>query len=270
LLGKQITVEEALQREQNNSQCLSVNNLTSRVHKREIVRDVSLTVYPGEIVGLLGPNGAGKSTLFNTISGLKFPTKGNVLIDGTDVSNFPLYLRAQHGLGLLPQESSIFQGLTVEQNIMAALEVKYKEKSLCQQNLENLLATFAIEEIRTSKGSNLSGGQRRRVEFARCFAGKPKYILLDEPFAGLDPIIIKEITKNIRTLVDFGVGIMIIDHNILATLAVVDHVYVLLDGKIITHGTPDQVSSNQIVREHYLGTDFKLDYQIQYQGYHGT
>ncbi|MCY4184678.1 MAG: LPS export ABC transporter ATP-binding protein [Rhodobacteraceae bacterium] len=263
-------MEEALQREQNNSQCLSVNNLTSRVHKREIVRDVSLTVYPGEIVGLLGPNGAGKSTLFNTISGLKFPTKGNVLIDGTDVSNFPLYLRAQHGLGLLPQESSIFQGLTVEQNIMAALEVKYKEKSLCQQNLENLLATFAIEEIRTSKGSNLSGGQRRRVEFARCFAGKPKYILLDEPFAGLDPIIIKEITKNIRTLVDFGVGIMIIDHNILATLAVVDHVYVLLDGKIITHGTPDQVSSNQIVREHYLGTDFKLDYQIQYQGYHGT
>ncbi|MYJ88062.1 MAG: ATP-binding cassette domain-containing protein, partial [Rhodobacteraceae bacterium] len=162
------------------------------------------------------------------------------------------------------------QGLTVEQNIMAALEVKYKDKSLCRQYLENLLTTFAIEEIRTSKGSNLSGGQRRRVEFARCFACNPRYILLDEPFAGLDPIIIKEITKNIRTLVEFGVGIMIIDHNILATLAVVDHVYILLDGEIITHGTSDQVSSNQVVREHYLGTDFKLDYQIQYQGYRGT
>lgn len=263
-------MEEALQKDRDKSQCLSVNNLTSRVHKREIVRDVSLEVYPGEIVGLLGPNGAGKSTLFNTISGLKFPTRGNVLIDGIDVSNLPLYLRAQQGLGLLPQESSIFQGLTVEQNIMAALEVKYKDKSRCRQYLENLLTTFAIEEIRTSKGSNLSGGQRRRVEFARCFACNPRYILLDEPFAGLDPIIIKEITKNIRTLVEFGVGIMIIDHNILATLAVVDHVYILLDGKIITHGTPDEVSSNQVVREHYLGTDFKLDYQIQYQGYRGT
>ena len=263
-------MEEALQKDRNQSQCLSVNNLTSRVHKREIVRDVSLEVYPGEIVGLLGPNGAGKSTLFNTISGLKFPTRGNVLIDGIDVSNLPLYLRAQQGLGLLPQESSIFQGLTVEQNIMAALEVKHKDKSRCRQYLENLLTTFAIEEIRTSKGSNLSGGQRRRVEFARCFACNPKYILLDEPFAGLDPIIVKEITKNIRTLVEFGVGIMIIDHNILATLAVVDHVYILLDGKIITHGTPDEVSSNQIVREHYLGTDFKLDYQIQYQGYRET
>ncbi|MCY3674096.1 MAG: LPS export ABC transporter ATP-binding protein [Paracoccaceae bacterium] len=263
-------MEESLQRDRNHSHCLSVNNLTSRINKREIVRDVSLSVYPGEIVGLLGPNGAGKSTLFNTISGLKFPIRGNVLIDGIDVSNLPLYLRAQHGLGLLPQESSIFQGLTVEQNIMAALEVKYKDKSLCRQYLENLLTTFAIEEIRTSKGSNLSGGQRRRVEFARCFACNPRYILLDEPFAGLDPIIIKEITKNIRTLVEFGVGIMIIDHNILATLAVVDHVYILLDGEIITHGTSDQVSSNQVVREHYLGTDFKLDYQIQYQGYRGT
>ncbi|MXZ49277.1 MAG: LPS export ABC transporter ATP-binding protein, partial [Rhodobacteraceae bacterium] len=247
-------MEESLQRDRNHSHCLSVNNLTSRINKREIVRDVSLSVYPGEIVGLLGPNGAGKSTLFNTISGLKFPIRGNVLIDGIDVSNLPLYLRAQHGLGLLPQESSIFQGLTVEQNIMAALEVKYKDKSLCRQYLENLLTTFAIEEIRTSKGSNLSGGQRRRVEFARCFACNPRYILLDEPFAGLDPIIIKEITKNIRTLVEFGVGIMIIDHNILATLAVVDHVYILLDGEIITHGTSDQVSSNQVVREHYLGT----------------
>ncbi|MCY4101425.1 MAG: LPS export ABC transporter ATP-binding protein [Rhodobacteraceae bacterium] len=263
-------MEESLQRDRNHSHCLSVNNLTSRINKREIVRDVSLSVYPGEIVGLLGPNGAGKSTLFNTISGLKFPIRGNVLIDGIDVSNLPLYLRAQHGLGLLPQESSIFQGLTVEQNIMAALEVKYKDKSLCRQYLENLLTTFAIEEIRTSKGSNLSGGQRRRVEFARCFACNPRYILLDEPFAGLDPIIIKEITKNIRTLVEFGVGIMIIDHNILATLAVVDHVYILLDGEIVTHGTSDQVSSNQVVREHYLGTDFKLDYQIQYQGYRGT
>lgn len=224
-------------------------------------------VYPGEIVGLLGPNGAGKSTFFSSISGLRFPSRGSVFIDGTDVSNMPLYRRARFGLGLLPQESSIFQGLTVEQNILAALEVKFKNKTKRQQVLENLLTTFAIEEIRKSKGSNLSGGQRRRVEFARCFACEPKYILLDEPFAGLDPIIVKEITKNIRTLVSFGVGVMIIDHNILATMAVVDHVYILLDGKIITHGTPDEVSSNEVVREHYLGTDFKLNYQIEYQGY---
>ncbi len=260
-------MEESLQNDQNSSKCLSVNNLTTRVHKRDIVRDVSLTVYPGEIVGLLGPNGAGKSTFFSSISGLRFPIKGSVFIDGEDVSNMPLYLRAQYGLGLLPQESSIFQGLTVEQNILAALEVKYKDRTKRQQILENLLVTFAIEEIRTSKGSNLSGGQRRRVEFARCFACEPRYILLDEPFAGLDPIIVKEITKNIRTLVSFGVGIMIIDHNILATLSVVDHVYILLDGKIITHGTPEEVSSNEVVREHYLGSDFKLDYQIRYQGF---
>ncbi len=260
-------MEDTSQQTSDSSKCLSVNNLTTRVHKRDIVRDVSLNVYPGEIVGLLGPNGAGKSTFFSSISGLRFPRNGSVYIDGINVSNMPLYRRAKFGLGLLPQEASIFQGLTVEQNVMAALEVKYKNKTKRNQLLENLLNTFAIGEIRTSKGSNLSGGQRRRVEFARCFACQPKYILLDEPFAGLDPIIVQEITKNIRTLVSFGVGIMIIDHNILATLAVVDHVYILLDGKIITHGTPEEVSSNQVVREHYLGHDFKLDYQIQYQGF---
>ncbi len=235
---------------------LEIKNIGKSYQNRRVVRDVSLEVSAGEIVGLLGPNGAGKTTSFYIITGLVSCDYGQVLIDDMDVTQLPMYKRARLGVGYLPQESSIFRGLNVEQNINAVLEVCEPNEETRQHRLEELLAEFSISHLRHSAAVALSGGERRRLEIARCLASNPKFLLLDEPLAGIDPIAVSEIKELITQLKKMGLGILITDHNVRDALSIIDKAYILHDGVVLMHGTPNQVVQNKAVRDVYLGENF--------------
>jgi lipopolysaccharide export system ATP-binding protein len=238
---------------------LSARNLSKKYRRREVVRDVSLDVHEGEIVGLLGPNGAGKTTSFHMVVGLIPCDNGSIFLDGQEISYLPMDRRARLGLGYLPQESSIFRKLSVEDNILAILETRTDiTADDAKRQLEELLQEFHISHLRGSLGMSLSGGERRRVEIARALAVNPKFLLLDEPFAGIDPISIADIQRIISYLSDRGLGILITDHNVRETLGSCDRAYIVNDGRIIAEGTPDQILANEHVRDIYLGNQFRM------------
>jgi lipopolysaccharide export system ATP-binding protein len=226
--------------------------------KRRVVRNVSLKLQRGEAVGLLGPNGAGKTTTFHILAGLLPADEGNVQIDGRDITGLPVFQRARLGIGYLPQESSIFRGLTVEQNIRAVLETLDSSRSDRDAMLEDLMAEFAIGHLRNTLSVNLSGGERRRLEIARALAARPTFLLLDEPLAGIDPIALNEIRDLISQLKDHGLGVLITDHNVRETLDVVDRTYIIHDGAVLMEGTPSEVVQHSGVREVYLGDRFSI------------
>ncbi len=237
---------------------LEAKHLVKTIKSTQIVKDMSLTVNSGEVVGLLGPNGAGKTTTFYMICGLVEATGGEVFFDGENVSKLPLHQRAKKGIGYLPQESSIFKELTVEENLMLAAEVVIKDKKEQEARVEELLELFNIEPIRDRKGVSLSGGERRRAEIARALVNAPKFLLLDEPFAGVDPIAVKDIQTIIGELITIDIGVLITDHNVRETLDVCDRAYVIKSGELLAQGTSDEIGSNELVRTHYLGESFKL------------
>jgi lipopolysaccharide export system ATP-binding protein len=224
--------------------------------QRTVVRGASLTVRKGEAVGLLGPNGAGKTTIFYMITGLIRPDQGKVVIDGHDVTKLPMYRRARLGIGYLPQEASIFRGLTVEQNIRAVLEVVEPSRKERERQLDSLLEEFRITKLRKAPSIALSGGERRRLEIARALASRPSYVLLDEPFAGIDPIAIGDIRALVRHLTRRGIGVLITDHNVRETLELINRAYIIYDGKVLTEGTPAEIVANEDVRRVYLGDMF--------------
>jgi lipopolysaccharide export system ATP-binding protein len=237
---------------------LLASGLGKRYKKRPVVRNVSLSLQRGEAVGLLGPNGAGKTTTFYMITGLVQPDEGRVMMDGHDVTMLPMYRRARLGLGYLPQEASIFRGLTVEQNIRAALEVVEPEADRRAAMLDELLAEFGIAHLRRAPALALSGGERRRCEIARALATHPSYILLDEPLAGIDPIAVGELRDLVKHLKDRGIGVLITDHNVRETLEIIDRAYILHDGKVLMEGNPQEIVANEDVRRVYLGEKFSL------------
>jgi len=224
--------------------------------KRKVVKGVSLSVGRGESVGLLGPNGAGKTTTFYMITGLVQADAGKITIDGRDVTRLPMYRRARLGIGYLPQEQSIFRGLTVEQNIMAVLELVEPKRKARQEQLDSLLEEFSITRLRKSPSIALSGGERRRCEIARALASRPSFILLDEPFAGIDPIAVGDIQTLVRHLTDRGIGVLITDHNVRETLSLIDRAYIIYDGQVLTQGNPSEIINNEDVRRVYLGDMF--------------
>jgi lipopolysaccharide export system ATP-binding protein len=236
---------------------LRVSGLQKSYRRRVVLRDMNLALARGEVVALLGPNGSGKTTSFYCIAGLVAADGGKVEIDGVDASGLPMYRRARLGIGYLPQEMSIFRGLTVEQNILAILELVEPDPDQRHQLLESLLADFAITHLRKSPALALSGGERRRAEIARCLASNPRYVLLDEPFAGVDPIAVKDIRTLVAALRDRGLGILITDHNVRETLEIVDRAYILHDGQVLMTGTPQEVVANADVRRVYLGDSFR-------------
>ncbi len=238
---------------------LSAHNLVKTYKSRTVVNNVSIDVNSGEVVGLLGPNGAGKTTSFYMVVGLVMADEGNIRLDDTDITRLPMHARAQLGVGYLPQEASVFRKLSVEDNILAVLEVK-KELSNEQrkQQLDSLIDDLQIDHIRHNTGMSLSGGERRRVEIARALATQPSFILLDEPFAGVDPISVIEIQKIVKHLIQRNIGVLITDHNVRETLGICDRAYILNSGTIIAQGQPDEILSNQEVRDVYLGRDFRL------------
>ena len=237
---------------------LRVENLRKSYKKRVVIRDFSMELLRGEVVALLGPNGCGKSTTFYSIAGLVYPEGGKVAIDGRDVTNLPMYRRAKLGIGYLPQEMSIFRGLSVEDNIAAILDISQPDRHKRRERLEELLSEFSIEHLRRASALALSGGERRRVEIARCLAADPKYLLLDEPFAGVDPISVGDIRHLVADLKKRGIGVLITDHNVRETLEIVDRAYILHDGKVLMSGTPADVVDNDNVRRVYLGADFRI------------
>lgn len=237
---------------------LIARGLGKQFKKRPVVRNVSLTVRRGEAVGLLGPNGAGKTTTFYMITGLIQPDSGNITLDGAEISALPMYRRARLGIGYLPQEASVFRGLTVEQNIMAALDVVETDRDRREAQLDALLAEFGITHLRRTPALALSGGERRRVEIARALATSPNYILLDEPLAGIDPIAVGEIRDLVSHLKHRGLGVLITDHNVRETLEIIDRAYILHDGQVLMEGVPDEVVAHQDVRRVYLGEKFSL------------
>jgi len=237
---------------------LVVEGLAKSYKRRPVVSGVSLTVRRGEAVGLLGPNGAGKTTVFYMITGLVACDKGRITLDGADITHLPMYQRARLGIGYLPQESSIFRGLTVEENIRAVLELVEPDKAKRESVLRELLDEFAIAHLRHSPAVSLSGGERRRVEIARALAANPQIILLDEPFAGIDPIAIGDIRKLVRQLTARGIGVLITDHNVRETLDIIDKALIIHEGKVLTEGTPDDIVNDPDVRRYYLGADFSL------------
>ncbi len=241
------------------TQALQVSALQKRYGKRVIIRDVSLNLHPGEVVALLGPNGCGKTTCFYCIAGIVRHEGGTVSIDGAEATGLPLYQRARMGLGYLPQEMSIFRGLSVAQNIMAVLELAERDRTRRKHRLQQLLQEFSIEHLRDQPAMALSGGERRRVEIARALAANPRYVLLDEPFAGVDPIAVGEIRALVGDLKTRGLGVLITDHNVRETLAIVDRAYILHDGRVLKTGTPAEVVADSDVRRVYLGADFRLD-----------
>ena len=237
---------------------LKVVNLRKSYSKKVVIRDVTLELGRGEVVALLGPNGSGKTTCFYSIAGLVTPEGGKVIVDGRDVTTLPMYRRAKLGIGYLPQEMSIFRGMTVEDNIMSILEIAVPEKRKRRKRLEELLSEFSIEHLRRASALALSGGERRRVEIARCLAAGPKYVLLDEPFAGVDPIAVGEIRHLVADLKNRGIGVLITDHNVQETLQIVDRAYILHDGKVLMSGTTAEVVADENVRRVYLGNSFRV------------
>jgi lipopolysaccharide export system ATP-binding protein len=237
---------------------LEAKNLRKQIKTLEIVRGMSLEVHSGEVVGLLGPNGAGKTTTFYMSCGLVEATSGEVFFDDEEISALPLHQRAIKGIGYLPQEASVFKDLTVEENLLVAAQAGIKDKKAQMDRIEELLDMFNIEPIRNRKGISLSGGERRRVEIARALVNKPKFLLLDEPFAGVDPIAVLDIQTVIHQLVKYDIGVLITDHNVRETLAVCDRAYVIKAGALLASGTSEEISQNSDVRTHYLGEDFKF------------
>ena len=237
---------------------LKAENLTKKIKTLELVRGMSLEVKSGEVVGLLGPNGAGKTTTFYMICGLVEASSGDVFFDGENLSKMPLHVRAQKGIGYLPQEASIFKDLSVEDNLLVAAQASKMSKAEQETRINELLDMFNIEPIRYRDGISLSGGERRRVEIARALVNKPKFLLLDEPFAGVDPIAVLDIQHVIKQLVSYDIGVLITDHNVRETLAVCDRAYVIKSGALLASGTSKEISENADVRTHYLGEDFKF------------
>lgn len=244
------------------SSLLEAKNLIKRFKKRTVVKGVSLSVNQGEVVGLLGPNGAGKTTTFYMIVGMIKPTSGIVLLDDSDITPRAMYKRSGLGISYLPQEASIFRKLSVENNIKAILQLQKMSGRQRKQRLEELLENFGITHIRKSKGYMLSGGERRRCEIARTLAANPKFVLLDEPFAGIDPIAVEDIMQMVRQLKHDGIGVLITDHNVHETLSITDRAYILIDGNIFTSGKAEDIAENEEVRRLYLGETFKLERYI--------
>lgn len=237
---------------------LRVEHLRKSYRKRVVIRDFSMHLDRGEVVALLGPNGSGKTTTFYAVAGLVYPEAGTVTIDGQNVTTLPMYRRARMGIGYLPQEMSIFRGLSVEDNISAVLEVVQGDQHSRRERLEELLSDFSIEHLRRAPAMALSGGERRRVEIARCLAANPKYLLLDEPFAGVDPISVGDIRHLVSDLKTRGIGVLITDHNVRETLEIVERAYILHDGRVLMSGTPRDVVENENVRRVYLGENFRI------------
>ncbi|MFZ9220773.1 MAG: LPS export ABC transporter ATP-binding protein [Sediminibacterium sp.] len=237
---------------------IHTNNLVKQYKSRKVVNDVSISVQQGEIVGLLGPNGAGKTTTFYMVVGLISPDQGTVYLNEEDITKLPMYKRAQMGLGYLPQEASVFRKLSVEDNIMAVLEMTALNKEEREAKLESLLDEFNLHHVRKNNGDSLSGGERRRTEIARALAVDPKFILLDEPFAGVDPIAVEDIQSVVAKLKTKDIGILITDHNVNETLSICDRAYLLIEGKIFKHGTAEELAADEQVRRLYLGTNFEL------------
>jgi lipopolysaccharide export system ATP-binding protein len=255
-----VSAEPALAPAAATAPRLSAHNLVKRYKKRTVVRDVSLHVDAGEIVGLLGPNGAGKTTSFYMMVGLIQPDGGRLELDGKDVTRMPMHARAQHGVGYLPQEASVFRKLSVADNVLAILEMRkdLKDRAARNTELDRLLAELHIAHIRDGLGMSLSGGERRRVEIARALAANPRFILLDEPFAGVDPIAVRDIHHIIEHLRNRGIGVLVTDHNVREMLRICARAYILNEGQVIAEGTPTQIATDETVRRVYLGEDFKL------------
>ncbi len=247
---------------------LRAEGLVKRYGKRTVVNDVSINVRQGEIVGLLGPNGAGKTTSFYMTTGLIVPNAGHIYLDDLEITDYPVYKRARAGIGYLAQEASVFRKLSVEDNIMSVLEMTGKPREQQLLKLENLIKEFRLGKVRKNKGDQLSGGERRRTEIARCLAIDPKFIMLDEPFAGVDPIAVEDIQHIVWQLKYRNIGILITDHNVHETLNITDRAYLLFEGRILFQGAPEELAENQIVREKYLGTNFilqKKDFQLLHE-----
>ena len=256
--NKSVSRSETLPHLVTENKGLVAENLGKRFKKRPVLRDVSLNVLRGEAIGLLGPNGAGKTTCFYIMTGLLSSEYGSVFLDGHDITELPMYRRARLGIGYLPQEASIFRGLSVENNIRAVLEVVEPLRENRETLLDELLAEFSITHLRRTPALALSGGERRRVEIARALASKPSFILLDEPLAGIDPIAVAEIRELVAHLKDRGIGVLLTDHNVRETLDIVDRAYILYEGAVLMEGKPQDIVSNQEVRRVYLGDKFKL------------
>jgi lipopolysaccharide export system ATP-binding protein len=237
---------------------LVAEDLAKSYRGRKVVDGVSVRIEPGEIVGLLGPNGAGKTTSFYLVLGLVPPEGGRVTLDGEDITALPMYLRARRGVGYLPQEASIFRRMTVEQNLLAVLELRGLEAEARRERCRALLADFGLERVAGTAGFALSGGERRRAEIARALAAEPRYMLLDEPFAGIDPIAVADLQQNVTRLKDRGLGVLITDHTVRETLQITDRAYIIGSGRILRHGTPAELASDPEVRRVYLGENFRL------------
>ncbi len=237
---------------------LRTEGLVKQYGKRTVVSNVSINVRQGEIVGLLGPNGAGKTTSFYMTTGLVVPNAGHIYLDDKDITDYPVYKRARAGVGYLPQEASVFRKLSVEDNIMAVLEMTDLTRKQQLEKLETLIDEFALHKVRKNMGDRLSGGERRRTEIARCLAIDPKFIMLDEPFAGVDPIAVEDIQHVVWQLKYKNIGILITDHNVHETLNITDRAYLLFEGRILFQGSPEELAANEIVKEKYLGVDFEL------------
>lgn len=258
-------MEAAMNMTGADSTVLRTEGLVKIYGKRTVANGVNFNVRQGEIVGLLGPNGAGKTTSFYMTTGLVVPNAGHVFLGDEEITNYPVYKRARAGIGYLPQEASVFRKLSVEDNIMSVLEMTGKPREYQLEKLESLIEEFRLQKVRKNLGDRLSGGERRRTEIARCLAIEPKFIMLDEPFAGVDPIAVEDIQHIIWRLKFRNIGILITDHNVQETLTITDRAYLLFEGKILFHGTPEELASNQVVREKYLSTSFvlrKKDFQL--------
>lgn len=241
-----------------NEMKLRCENLVKKYGVRTVVKGVSMEVQQGEIVGFLGPNGAGKTTSFYMITGQIVPNGGRIYLDDEDITDLPMYKRSLKGVGYLPQEASVFRKMSVEDNILSVLEMTGKPRDYQLAKLESLINEFSLQKVRKNNGDRLSGGERRRTEIARCLAIEPKFIMLDEPFAGVDPIAVEEIQNVVWRLKHKNIGILITDHNVHETLNITDRAYLLFEGRILFHGTPDELAANKTVREKYLGTNFVL------------
>ena len=237
---------------------LRTDNLIKRYRSRTVVNHVSVEINQGEIVGLLGPNGAGKTTTFYMTVGLVVPNEGRIILDDVDITDYPVYKRARLGIGYLAQEDSVFRKMTVEDNLRTVLEMTPQSREEQAESLERLIKEFRLEKVRKNQGNRLSGGERRRVEIARCLAINPRFIMLDEPFAGVDPIAVQDIQYIVAHLKERNIGILITDHNVNETLSITDRAYLLFAGKVLFQGTPEELAENEIVREKYLGRDFLL------------
>ncbi len=251
--------------EKSEGMVLSTEGLVKKYGKRTVVNGVSFNVKQGEIVGLLGPNGAGKTTSFYMTTGLVVPNGGRIYLDGQDITEYPVYKRAKCGIGYLAQEASVFRKMSVEDNIASVLEMTGRSKEYQREKLESLISEFKLQKVRKNNGDQLSGGERRRTEIARCLAIDPKFIMLDEPFAGVDPIAVEDIQYIVWELKDRNIGILITDHNVEETLCITDRAYLLFEGKILFQGTPEELAENQVVKDKYLTNSFKLrkkDFQM--------